>query len=92
METPLDTKTVDFEISADAGSEVILTGTFNDWSPDSVVLNDRGGGHFGRSLSLPRGRHEYKFVVNGVWTADPDCPRWEPNAHGSLNSVIIVDH
>lgn len=91
METPLDTETVDFEISADVGSEVFLTGSFNDWSPESLVLNDRGEGHFGRSLSLSRGRHEYKFVVNGVWTADPDCPMWVPNAHGSLNSVITVD-
>ncbi len=39
------------------------------------------------TLPIPPGRHEYKFVVNGAWYADPNSADCVPNAHGTLNSV-----
>ncbi len=42
-------------------------------------------------VPLDPGSYEYKFVVNGEWCVDPECPRWAPDGHGSLNSVLIVD-
>lgn len=48
------------------------------------------GGVFKTALFLPPGRREYKFVVNGEWRADPECPELATNGRGSLNSVITV--
>ena len=41
-------------------------------------------------LALPPGTHEYRFVADGVWMADPANPRTVPNPFGGLNSVIEV--
>jgi hypothetical protein len=38
------------------------------------------------ALFLPRETHEYKFVVNGVWPADPKCPNLTPKF--SANSIL----
>ena len=78
-----------FRIEADKGSEVYVAGSFNGWNPLKDKLTYRKG-VFSRSLLLPVGRHEYKFVVDGTWCVDPACPEWAPNGLGSLNSVAIV--
>jgi 1,4-alpha-glucan branching enzyme len=84
-------KRVRFELYAEPHSEVFLAGTFNEWSPTARKLDDRkGNGHYTTSLMLAPGRYEYKFVINGVWCVDPDCPEWVSNELGSLNSVLHI--
>lgn len=78
-----------FSIKADPGSQVYVAGTFNGWNPKKNKLTYKGGVYSARIL-LPKGRHEYKFVVDDVWCVDPGCPDWAPNGLGSLNSVISV--
>jgi phosphotransferase system HPr (HPr) family protein len=82
---------VRFELTAPAGSDVFVAGTFNNWDPRENPMRDNPNeGVFTATVSLPRGRHEYRFVVNGVWLSDPKCPEAVANAYGSLNSVIEV--
>ena len=50
-----------------------------------------GTGEFTCTLSLPKGRYEYKFVINGTWCADPECKDWVGNDMNTINSVIVVD-
>lgn len=84
-------KKVHFELAAPSGSEVFVAGTFNDWNPTQYQLHDNPNeGLFAASIPLPRGRHEYKFIVNGRWCSDPKCSDSVPNPCGSLNSVIEV--
>ena len=84
-------KKVPFEVSAKPGSQVFVAGTFNNWNPTSNPLKDNpDSGHYKAVLSLPKGTHEYKFIVNGVWAADPKCPDQAPDGCGSLNSVLHV--
>ena len=84
-------KNVRFELSAEPGSLVFVAGTFNNWNPTANPLKDNpDSGHFKTAMRVPAGTHEYKFVVNGVWTADPKCADWVPNDSGSLNSVLHV--
>jgi hypothetical protein len=55
-------------------------------------MSDKAGdGQYATSLVMSKGRYEYKFVINGVWCLDPECPEWVANNYGSLNSVVIVD-
>ena len=84
-------KKVDFEVTAEPGSEVFVAGTFNNWDTKQHRMSDNpGSGHCKITLVLPPGRHEYKFVVNGEWRADPNCAESVLNDQGSLNSVITV--
>ena len=84
-------KEVRFEVSAEPGSRVFVAGTFNNWSPTANPLKDNpDSGHYKAVVGLPKGRCEYKFVVNGIWTVDPKCADWVPNNYGSLNSVLNV--
>ena len=85
------TKPVEFQITAEPGSQIFVAGTFNDWDPARHPMRDNPhGGLFKTTVALPAGRHEYKFVVNGEWQIDPNCPDWHPNGLGSLNSVVAV--
>ncbi len=82
---------VRFEIAAGPGHRVFVAGTFNGWDPEATPLKDRDGtGRYTRAVLLEPGRYEYKFVVDGVWCVDPDCPRWLPNDLGTLNSVLEI--
>ena len=84
-------KKVSFQLVTEPGSEVFVAGTFNNWDSKQYRLRDNpGSGHCKITLALPPGRHEYKFVVNGEWRADPNCPDWLPNDQGTINSVITV--
>ena len=84
-------KRVSFEIEAEPGGEVFVCGTFNAWRSGQYQMKDKPkDGIFKRTITLPIGRHEYKFVVNGEWMTDPDCPDQASNDCGSTNSVIVV--
>jgi 1,4-alpha-glucan branching enzyme len=85
-------KPVRFEVVAEPGSKVFVAGSFNGWNSAFTQLfdsNDRGV--CTATVYLPAGTYEYKFVVNGVWCADSNCPRWTQNSYGSLNSLLVVE-
>jgi 1,4-alpha-glucan branching enzyme len=82
-------KRVTLQIQAEPKCEVFVAGTFNKWSPTKNRLKEKDG-LFTTTLLLAKGRYEYKFIIDNVWCADPECPEWTPNDQGSLNSVINV--
>ena len=82
---------VQFELSTEPGSMVYLAGTFNNWNQNENQLQDSpDSGHDKTVLRVPAGTHEYKFIVNGIWTVDPNCADLVPNGFGSLNNVLKV--
>ena len=88
--TTIHRKWARFELSAAAGSRVFVAGTFNNWEATDMPLAEEQPGLFGTTALLPKGTHEYKFVVNGEWRCDPNCPDWVPNSYGTLNSRMQV--
>ncbi len=85
------TQRVTFSVRAEAGSKVFVAGSFNNWNPTAKEMADKkGDGVYAVTLSLPPGVHQYKFVVDGTWCADPECADWVQNEHGTLNSVKHV--
>jgi 1,4-alpha-glucan branching enzyme len=68
--------------------EVMLAGDFTNWK--SVPMARQKNGSFVAELPLAAGMYEYKFIVDGRWTADPDNTRWSMNPYGTLNSVAQV--
>ncbi|HHU15701.1 MAG TPA: hypothetical protein GXZ62_11005 [Lentisphaerae bacterium] len=81
-----------FCVRAEPGSKVFLAGSFNNWNPTAKKMVDKkADGTFVVALQLPPGEYQYKFVIDGTWCADPECPDWVQNDHGTLNSVKRVD-
>lgn len=92
MKTARAAKLVTFQIAASPKSTVSLAGTFNQWDVKRHIMKDiNGDGKYTITLMLPKGEHEYKFVINGNWVVDPECRNWVRNSYGSLNSVIKVE-
>ena len=84
-------KRVTFTVNAKPGSKVYLSGSFNNWSPSAKrMLDKEGKGNYAVTIVLPPGEYHYKFVIDGTWCADPACPEWVQNEHGTLNSVKRV--
>ena len=91
---PAETKPVlrrvKFSIPAASGLPVFVAGSFNDWDPEGIPMKEKDG-VYTATVSLAPGEYEYKFIVNGFWTMDPDSTReWRANGLGTLNSVITV--
>lgn len=84
-------KRVKFEFKGNPGSQVFVAGTFNDWDSEQSKLKDKiGDGTYVSRLLLAPGRHEYKFIVDGTWCADPSCSDFNPDGHGGINSIVTV--
>ncbi len=79
-------------VQAAVGSKVYLAGSFNNWNPTEIEMTDKdGSGVYTAAINLDPGIYEYKFVINGTWSLDPDPDRdWTQNGLGTLNSVLRV--
>jgi 1,4-alpha-glucan branching enzyme len=85
-----DTKVqVQFKVAAGQAKSVSVAGTFNGWSPGKTPLK-KNGGAWKATVALPRGRYEYRLVVDGQWMADPGAKESIPNPFGGANSVLSV--
>lgn len=76
--------------SAPEASSVHVAGTFNGWSPDTTPLENHGSEGWSARLMLKSGEYEYRFVVDGIWTGDPQATSSATNPHGGLNSVLRI--
>ena len=84
------TAKVTFELREVDAEAVHVAGDFNDWSLNDTPLNKRKDGRVSTTLTLPAGRaYRYRYVRDGDrWTNDSDADRYEPNDHGSEDSVL----
>lgn len=78
------------ELTAPEAGQVCISGTFNDWHPAATPMVAVGGGKWIKELTLPPGRYEYRFLVDGQWADDPNARETAPNSHGSNNAVLVV--
>lgn len=85
-----DRTAVHFEVHAPGAHRVELVGTFNDWTPGTVVLDGPDAtGHWSATVELPAGRYEYLFLVDGTrWVTDPTAPAHRPDGFGRRNALI----
>ncbi|KAH8723407.1 hypothetical protein GQ44DRAFT_774013 [Phaeosphaeriaceae sp. PMI808] len=75
-----------------AATEVLVTGTFDDWQ--KTVTLEKEDGVFKKTVELPKVHTQYKFVVDGNWVIN-ETARKEDDGHGIVNNVLqpedIVD-
>ena len=69
---------------------VFVAGDFNNWDPKAGKMKKAKDGSFRACLALTPGRHQYKFVVDGIWVVDDDAQQKVQNELGTFNSVVAV--
>ena len=93
---PMHTDTVHlvrFVLSAPEASRVALVGDFNGWSPEATALAPSAvDGLWAVLVSLPAGRQEYAFIVDGErWVADPLAPSVADEFGGAQSVLRLGD-
>jgi hypothetical protein len=80
---------VQFRLEAPAAMDVRIAGSFTGWKP-SHQLHQAAPGLWTVTLPLPRGVHDYAFLVNGTeWVADPFAQQVN-DGFGGVNSRIAL--
>ncbi|HEY2580437.1 MAG TPA: hypothetical protein VGI43_01445, partial [Mucilaginibacter sp.] len=71
---------------AQDAKRVFLSGNFNNWSTLKGFMKKTDGGWL-LDLKLEPGAYEYKYIVNGRWTTDPNNLLITNDGSGNANSV-----
>ncbi len=79
---------VTFSFDAAGAKEVILMGDFNKWNPKTHSMKNTENGIWKKTVVLPPGKYEYKFLVDGQFKEDPLNDQTCPNCFGTQNSVF----
>ena len=82
---------VTFLFESAEAREVFLSGDFNNWSRKAHALKSDGNGRWRRTVMIPPGKYEYKFLADGQWMQDPRNDQTCPNGFGTFNSVVILN-
>lgn len=78
--------TIRFSLQSPVSAQrVLVAGSFSQWKP--LAMKKHKEGRFALTVTVPSGTHEYRFIVDGDWTTDPDNDTYVPNPYGSVNSV-----
>jgi len=83
-------KKITFYFKSDDASEVYVVGEFNNWKNSAHPMKYNGEGIWLKSLMLPEGKYEYKFLVNNQWVLDPRNERTCSNCFGTRNNIVNV--
>ena len=55
-----------------------------------TVYRKAADGSWKAVVALEEGEHEYRFLVDGQWQDDADCPTRRPNGFGQQNCIRTV--
>jgi 5'-AMP-activated protein kinase regulatory beta subunit len=80
-----------FQFDDSSAKEVFLVGSFTQWDKSPIRMSREGKSSWKAKAKLPRGRHLYKFLVDGNWKDDPKARNSCPNSFGTCDSVIEVE-
>lgn len=70
--------------------KVFVAGDFNDWNPEVLPMK-KIDGVWTAEVFLGRGKHKYKFIVDGNWITDPGNKLVEDNEFNSGNSIVWIE-
>ena len=79
---------VTFSFESSDAKEVILIGDFNNWSKIKHPMKSNNDGMWNKSVMIPPGRYEYKFLVDRQWEEDPQNDQICLNSFGTYNNVF----
>jgi 1,4-alpha-glucan branching enzyme len=79
-----------FSFRAPEAISVQLVGDFTHWQEKPISLKKEDGGVWRASVPLSPGEHHYRFLVDGEWRDDPECPMRVPNPFGGQDMMRKV--
>lgn len=87
-----DTVLVRFVYEAPSAASVAVAGDFTRWNPVPLERRVRNGRLLWTGVvAVPRGEHEYMFVVDGEeWVTDPLAPAVTEDGFGNRNAVLSL--
>jgi len=71
------------------GNQVLLAASFNGWQAPIPMV--RSGNEFSVVHELPRGVHQYKFIVDDQWRFAGDQPK-TTDREGNMNNVLDISN
>lgn len=77
-----------FSLHSPEAKEVYLMGSFNNWNQKKHPMHQKDNGRWEKTVIIPSGMHEYKFLVDGQWKEDPKNCLSCQNCFGTKNSVL----
>jgi 1,4-alpha-glucan branching enzyme len=81
---------VEFALKAPEAKAVFVAGDFNNWTMDKDKMTKGQDGIWRIKMTIPPGKYQYKFVVDGQWKEDPENTKKIADPYGGFNSVIDV--
>lgn len=86
---------VSFKLTKEAApgaQKVTITGDFNDWNKENIVMKKLKNGDFTVTLTLKANReYRFRYLIDGErWENDWNADRYDPNEFGWHDSVVIV--
>ena len=79
-----------FHFSSPTAASVMLVGDFTHWQQRGIPMQKGKDGVWTATVTLPAGKHNYRFIVDSEWRDDPDCTLRVPNPYGSQNMIRQV--
>ena len=77
-----------FAVWAPDAEGVFVMGDFNGWNPKTHPMKSDGNGMWKKTVMIPPGKYEYKFLADGQWREDPKNNQRCPNYFGTSNSIL----
>ncbi len=88
-QTPAPRVSVALTYLAPEAKRVAVAGSFDPWWQKLHHMKKDAKGRWTVVLELSPGRHEFHFLVDGVWRHDPRLPSVEDGL-GGRNNVLVV--
>ena len=79
-----------FSFNAPAARTVKVLGDFNDWDGNKGVMRRNQKGIWKKTIAIEPGIYQYKFLIDGHWTNDPECEKTVLNIYGTDNNVVSI--
>jgi 1,4-alpha-glucan branching enzyme len=81
---------VPFVVRARGARQVSITGDFTGWSKEGLPLRKAPSGEWRTVLELRPGEYQYRLVIDGEWSDDPQATRRVSNPFGGENCILQV--
>jgi 1,4-alpha-glucan branching enzyme len=79
-----------FRFCAPTAMSVLLVGDFTHWKQRGIPMQKGKDGIWVATVTLPPGKHGYRFIVDGEWRDDPQSANRAPNPFGTENAVLRI--
>lgn len=80
----------EFRLKAPGAQNVLLVGNFTQWQQRPIPMRTMRTGEWQAVVGLSPGTYHYRFLVDGEWRDDPECPLHVNNPFGSQDAVRVI--